>query len=119
MLGAIRYQPNRAVLHTDTLVPPSADGLGRMELRARRRPAARTVGVCLHYLINRLQPLPWQQPVIVSLNPVRDAAAKVHQRIEYSHPVFDLGAIAAQRRLPPSGRQRRWFCGAWMRLRLP
>jgi len=32
----------------------------------------------------------------------------------YAHPVFDAGAIAAQRRLPDlQGRRRTWFCGAW------
>ena len=32
--------------------------------------------VCLHYLLNRLQPLPWEQPVLVSLNPVREPQAR-------------------------------------------
>jgi predicted NAD/FAD-binding protein len=44
--------------------------LGGLELRTRGR-RREQAGVCLHYLINRLQPLPWQQPVMVSLNPVR------------------------------------------------
>jgi hypothetical protein len=47
--------------------------------------------VCLHYLINRLQPLPWQQPVVVSLNPQREPIdpAQVIGEYDYSHPVFD------------------------------
>jgi predicted NAD/FAD-binding protein len=73
--------------------------------------------VCLHYLINRLQPLPWQTPVIVSLNPARPIAPQhVVQRFEYAHPVFDSAAIAAQRRLHTlQGRDGLWFCGAWTR----
>jgi uncharacterized protein len=75
--------------------------------------------VCLHYLMNRLQPLPWQQPVVVSLNP--DPAhepdpATVLGRYEYDHPVFDLAAIEAQRELPAiQGRDGLWYCGAWSR----
>ena len=71
--------------------------------------------MCLHYLLNRLQPLPWQQPVIVSLNPVREPAeSTVLQRFEVAHPVFDLAAVEAQRRLPwLQGQRGSWFCGAW------
>jgi predicted NAD/FAD-binding protein len=73
--------------------------------------------VCLHYLINRLQPLPWTTPVVVSLNPGRAIEAdKMIGEYEYSHPVFDAGAIDAQRQLPSiQGRANTWFCGAWTR----
>jgi len=71
--------------------------------------------VCLHYLLNQLQPLPWTQPVIVSLNPLRaPREATVLRRITYAHPVFDNAAIAAQGRLPGlQGLSHVWFCGAW------
>ena len=127
VLGAIRYQHNRAVLHTDaSLLPqrrkawaawnyarsPNAPAGLRPGLRAESQSA-----VCLHYLINRLQPLPWQQPVVVSLNPNREpVAASVHGEYHYAHPVFDLGAIAAQARLPQiQGSSHVWFAGAWTR----
>ena len=33
---------------------------------------------------------------------------------EYSHPVFDMAAIAAQQRVPElQGEQHTWYCGAW------
>lgn len=71
--------------------------------------------MCLHYLLNRLQPLPWAQPVVVSLNALRQPADdQVIARIQYAHPVFDMGAIQAQRRLPRiQGRRSLWFAGAW------
>jgi predicted NAD/FAD-binding protein len=78
VLGAIRYQPNRAVLHTDTACCRDAAGLGGLELRVRRRHRREQAAVCLHYLINRLQPLPWQQPVVVSLNPDPSPARPCH-----------------------------------------
>jgi predicted NAD/FAD-binding protein len=118
VLGAIRYHRNRAVLHTDTSVLPErplAWAAWNYE-RATDGPREQAA-VCLHYLINRLQPLPFQEPVIVSLNPVREPQPDcVHGEFDYAHPVFDSAAIAAQRRLPElQGRGRTWFCGAWTR----
>ena len=72
--------------------------------------------VCLHYLPNQLQPLPVERPVIVSLNPHRPIdPAQVIDRFEYAHPVFDLGAIRAQAKVPGlQGQQHTYFAGAWM-----
>lgn len=116
VLGAIRYQPNRAVLHTDDSVMPrrrSAWAAWNYERAASsEREAAR---VCLHYWLNRLQPLPFAQPVFVSLNPARPIAQrKVLAEFDYDHPVFDLPAIAAQGQVAQlQGVQRTWYCGAW------
>jgi predicted NAD/FAD-binding protein len=118
VLGAIGYHRNRAVLHTDASVLPQRRKAWAAwnYLRAPQQ-AQEQSAVCLHYLINRLQPLPWQQPVVVSLNPVRDPApGTVLGEYDYAHPVFDLGAIAAQQRLPQiQGRAGVWFAGAWTR----
>jgi predicted NAD/FAD-binding protein len=116
VLGAIRYQPNRAVLHTDASVLPqrrSAWAAWNYERAQYGGPEA--TQVCLHYLINRLQPLPFAQPVVVSLNPVREIAAQhVIGRYDYAHPVFDGPAIRAQQELAQlQGQRHTWFCGAW------
>jgi uncharacterized protein len=131
LLGAIRYQPNLAVLHTDVSVLPSqsqAWAAWNYERRAADAPSTSTSAsathsaaagdqqqVCLHYLINRLQPLPWQQPVVVSLNPLTPIAPGcVIQTFHYDHPVFDAPAIAAQKEVATlQGQQQTWFCGAW------
>jgi predicted NAD/FAD-binding protein len=118
VLGAIRYHPNEAVLHTDATVLPRRRLAWAAWNYERAADAGREqAAVCLHYLINRLQPLPWPQPVVVSLNPVRPIdESRIVARIDYSHPVFDLAAIEAQRRLPAiQGRRNIWFCGAWTR----
>ncbi len=118
VLGAIRYQPNRAVLHTDTsMLPRRRLAWAAWNYERAANTAAEQSAVCLHYLINRLQPLPWQTPVVVSLNPSRQPdSAKVVGEYEYSHPVFDGAAIAAQSRLGQiQGRAGTWFCGAWTR----
>lgn len=116
VLGAIRYQPNTAVLHRDVaMLPRRRAAWASWNYERAADTATEQAQVCLHYLINRLQPLPWQQPVIVSLNPVRPIAEHlVHRRIDYSHPVFDLAALQAQGRVDAlQGRQRTWFAGAW------
>ncbi len=120
VLGAIRYHPNRAVLHTDTAVLPQRRRAWAAWNYARAADAGREqAAVCLHYLINKLQPLPWAQPVIVSLNPDpahEPDARHVLREFDYAHPVFDRAAVAAQRELPAlQGRSHVWFCGAWTR----
>lgn len=116
LLGAIRYHPNRAVLHTDaTQLPRRQRAWAAWNYEHAGDDGAERAGVCLHYLLNRLQPMPWPQPVIVSLNPVRPIRpACVLGEFDYSHPVFDLAAIAAQRRLASiQGAGDVWYAGAW------
>ena len=116
VLGAIRYQPNRAVLHTDASVLPrhrAAWAAWNYERAARQ--GDESARVCLHYWLNQLQPLPFAQPVVVSLNPVQAIAPQqVIGEYDYDHPVFDLSAIQAQAEVPQlQGEQHSWFCGAW------
>ena len=116
VLGAIRYQPNRAVLHTDASVLPqrrAAWAAWNYERAARQ--GDESARVCLHYWLNQLQPLPFAQPVVVSLNPMQPIAPQhVMGEYSYDHPVFDLPAIRAQAQVPQlQGEQHSWFCGAW------
>jgi uncharacterized protein len=118
VLGAIQYHRNRAVLHTDVQLLPQrrlAWAAWNYE-RAPHTDGAQTA-VCLHYLINRLQPLPFKTPVVVSLNPIREPDPRtVHGVFDYEHPVFDHAAIAAQQQLGGlQGQWNTWFCGAWTR----
>jgi predicted NAD/FAD-binding protein len=115
-LSAIRYQPNRAVLHTDTAVLPSHRRAWASWNYERSADASSdSTRVCLHYLLNMLQPLPFTQTVVVSLNPVTDIDEQhVLGNFNYAHPVFDLAAVKAQAQVPDmQGRQNTYFCGAW------
>lgn len=122
VLGAIQYQNNHAVLHTDAGVLPSqprAWAAWNYETRQSSEAAHSGQQVCLHYLLNKLQPLPVsdEHPVIVSLNPLpehRPKASAVIRTFDYAHPVFNTAAITAQAALPSlQGVQRTWFAGAW------
>ena len=115
-LGAIRYQANRAVLHTDTSVlPRSRRAWAAWNYQRAANSGRDTAQVCLHYLINMLQPVPFAQPVVVSLNPVAEInPAHVHASFDYAHPVFDVAAIRAQGHVDAlQGQQNTYFCGAW------
>ncbi len=116
LLGAIRYQQNHAVLHTDVSVLPQKRSAWAAWNYESAGADQATGGVCLHYLLNKLQPLPWQQPVMVSLNPVRDIDRNlVMAEYDYAHPVFDLSALRAQSQMADlQGQRNTWFAGAWM-----
>lgn len=115
VLRAARYQPNVAVLHTDTKLLPRRRRVWSAwnYLGGRRLDGTRPV--CVSYLVNQLQPLPFDTPLVVTLNPVVEPAPGTElRRFVYDHPLFDLAAIDAQRRLPAvQGRRRTWFAGAW------
>ncbi|GGC88528.1 NAD(P)/FAD-dependent oxidoreductase [Undibacterium terreum] len=116
VLSAIAYQPNRAVLHTDSRVlPENKKAWSAWNYQRGTGRDSDDTRVCVHYLINQLQPLPFETPVIVSLNPIDEPAAeKIIDSFDYAHPVFDHAAIAAQAKLPSiQGKRGIWFAGAW------
>jgi uncharacterized protein len=125
LLSAIAYQHNTAVLHTDASVLPSqrrAWAAWNYETRHSNASSASSPSaqqVCLHYLLNKLQPLPVgdDHPVVVSLNPLPDhmpQSSAVIAQFSYAHPVFNSAAIEAQAQLHLiQGVQRTWFAGAW------
>ena len=115
VLAAIRYQPNRAILHTDRALLPRDEKLWSAwnYFAGSGEMGDQPVGVS--YLINRLQPLPFDTPVVVTLNPAREPdPAKVIAEYDYDHPIFDGPAIAAQQRLAGvQGEHGLWLAGAW------
>ena len=115
-LGAIRYQRNVAVLHTDTSVLPQKQiAWAAWNYERAEQPRSESAQVCLHYLLNMLQPLPFSQSVVVSLNPLKEIARKhIMGEYDYAHPVFDLAAIRAQGDIAAlQGQNNTYFCGAW------
>jgi predicted NAD/FAD-binding protein len=116
VVSAVAYQPNRAILHTDTrLLPRSRKVWSAWNYQSDGGSLAAGPNLAVTYLLNKLQPLPFRTPVLVSLNPfVEPDPAQVLAEFDYAHPVFDRAAIEAQRRLPQvQGRDQVWFAGAW------
>lgn len=113
LLGAIPYQPNPTVLHTDASILPR----DRRAWAAwnSRIPARSSDRATVSYLMNELQGLPVSTPAIVSLNSEQDLdPALILRRMEYRHPVFTVAGLEARRRLQArNGHNRTWFCGAW------
>lgn len=113
ILSAVRYQDNTAYLHTDVRQLPRNKKVWSAwnYLGGKNVDGARSV--CVSYLLNQLQNLPINQPVVVTLNPF-SPPNQVLARFDYAHPVFDRAAIAAQEQLPQiQGKNRTWFAGAW------
>ena len=115
LLSRFSYQQNRAVLHVDTsLLPRNREAWAAWNyIAGTGAPDSRPVSVS--YLINKLQPLPFASPVIVTLNPTHAPREdSVIGKFDYMHPVFDRAAIDAQQELPAiQGKRHTWFCGAW------
>jgi len=113
ILGAIRYQSNAAVLHTDArLLPRRRKAWAAWNAWVPADPGeACTVSYCM----NLLQGLPGDTPLVVTLNRTRDIdPARILVRRAYRHPVHDHAAIAAQsRKHEIQGKNRTWFAGAY------
>ena len=115
VLDAVRYQANTALLHTDASLLPRRRKVWSAWNYIGGAAVAGERPVCVSYLINQLQPLPFETPVVVTLNPFREPAAdKLLGRFDYEHPLLDHAATRAQRQLPSiQGRRSTWFAGAW------
>jgi len=116
VLGAIRYEANRAVLHRDISLMPQRRRVWS-SWNYRTAPDDRdNRQASVTYWLNRLQSLPRRHPVLLTLNPIvePDASLTVAE-YEYAHPQFDQAARDAQERMVRlQGANRSWFAGAYL-----
>jgi predicted NAD/FAD-binding protein len=115
LLGAIGYQRNEAVLHTDEgLLPRRRAAWASWNFHLEEQAPPHTQ---LTYWMNNLQALRSQTNFCVTLN--RSEAidpAKVIRTIDYAHPIYTPGGVAAQdRHAEISGVNRTHYCGAYWR----
>ena len=113
-LGAIKYQDNEVVLHTDASVMPkrkiawAAWNYHLLEGDQSRVPVT--------YNMNILQSLDCEDQFCVTLNNT-DAIdqSKVLKRLNYHHPIYTKESVAAQARHAEINTDRFYFCGAYWR----
>ncbi len=113
VLGAIPYQSNEAVLHTDrSLLPKRRRAWASWNFHLLERPAARTT---VTYHMNRLQTLRADREFCVTLNRSEAIAPESVLRVmRYHHPVYTPAGMAAQRRFDEvSGVRHTHYCGAY------
>ncbi|WP_224816299.1 NAD(P)/FAD-dependent oxidoreductase [Hasllibacter sp. MH4015] len=115
-LSAVRYQPNSAILHADARAMPRRRATWSSWNYTERK-GHEGGPIDLTYWMNCLQPIPESDPLFVTLNsraPIDDKL--VYDVAEFSHPVYDLAALAAQSTIRGlNGDNATWFCGAWMK----
>lgn len=115
ILGAIGFQDNRAVLHTDARLMPKRRAVWSSWNYLARNSGDHKHGVSLTYWMNMLQGMQTAQALLVTLNPLiePDPALVLRER-HYRHPQFNAQAMAAQEQLPAiQGKAGLWFAGAW------
>lgn len=116
LLGAMRYQSNAAILHSDaSLMPRRRTAWSSWNVISERAGQNADSLICVSYWMNKLQGLPVAQPVLVTLNPNRPVREDlVWAKFDYAHPLFDQRAVAAQRDLwKLQGQGGLWYCGAY------
>ncbi len=114
LLGAFGYARNVAILHTDAeLMPQSRRAWSSWNFLSRSDDHREKVSVT--YWMNRLQRLPGERQLFVTLNPTRlPRASSILRSFLYEHPIYDLDAARAQRMLwNLQGLRRTWYCGAY------
>jgi uncharacterized protein len=118
LLGEFKYQPNSALLHTDDSAMPKARRCWaswnyRIDCGVDGAISPSTI-----YWMNSLQGVSDRQNYFVSINGENSVNPKsILKRIHYEHPVFNLGAIKAQRFLTKLNERMTnvYFCGSYFR----
>ena len=114
VLGAIHFQSNEAILHTDTSLMPKKRCAWAAWNYHIPRDSSRHVAVT--YNMNILQGLEANKQYLVTLNNDRHIDPdKVIRTVQYEHPVFSRESVAAQRRQAEINDDRTFFCGAYWR----
>ncbi len=116
LLGKFRYQKNIATLHTDNAVmPKSKRAWSSWNFRVEQLEG--TPKASCTYWMNSLQKLPGKTDYFVTLNDTGNIEPKkILKVIEYTHPLFDVEAVKAQKELPELNRKGHiYFCGSYFR----
>ncbi|MFV3127946.1 NAD(P)/FAD-dependent oxidoreductase [Niveispirillum sp. KHB5.9] len=116
LLGAFRYQLNRAHLHRDPALMPKRPKAWSAWNYLARDTRDRNAKVAVTYWMNELQGIDETNPLFVTLNPIQPPRPEYRIReFIYDHPMFDAAAVRAQGSFARiQGVRRTWFCGAYL-----
>lgn len=116
-LSAVRYQPNRCVLHTDANLMPRRRKAWSAWNYLQVNDADQVRPVALTYWMNLLQPLPFKTQLFETLNPpVEPQKSTVIAEFEYWHPLLNQAAISAQKDITAlQGENQTYYAGAWLK----
>ena len=114
-LGAFRTSKNRAVLHSDTKLMPKRRKVWSSWNFLADQPSD-DVPAQVSYWMNRLQSIPEERPLFVTLNPQSEPdPALIHGEYAYDHPLYDAASFGAQAEMDAiQGRGGVWYAGAWL-----
>lgn len=115
VLPAFRYSTNEVILHTDTSLMPKRRKVWSSWNYVAPSKVDADRPVPLTYWMNRLQNLPANQDIFVTLNPFEPIdPAFVQQVRTFMHPIFDAQTYAAQPKLQQlQGADKIWFAGSY------
>jgi predicted NAD/FAD-binding protein len=114
LLSAFRYEHNIAILHKDSgLMPRHRRAWASWNFLSGYGDDGQKASVT--YWMNRLQRLPEEYPLFMSLNPpTQPQQGSILRSFLYEHPLYDNQAMSAQRMLwNLQGARRTWYCGAY------
>ena len=116
IIGSIRYKANKAYLHDDNSYMPKRKSCWASWVYKGDAKHAENA-IPLTYWMNRLQSIPEDIPLFVTLNPVNEIKEEnIFDETVFHHPQFDKLAIDAQKKLPDiQGKNLTWYCGAYTR----
>jgi uncharacterized protein len=116
LLGSIRCQSNRVLLHTDARLMPRRKRAWAAWNYIAPDDISAGNPVAVSYWLNRLQPLPFRTPLMVTLNPPFEPRPETRiAEFEYEHPLVKGVSERAQQRIAHlQGERRTWYAGAWL-----
>ncbi|KAG1668260.1 hypothetical protein GQR58_018046 [Nymphon striatum] len=116
VLEAVKYKPNRVVLHRDpSFMPKRKKAWAAWNYLRETQSNGDESEICITYWMNRLQNIDEATPLFVTLNPTREPDAdKVFGEWSFDHPQYDMAAFDAQTKLEQiQGKHSVYFAGAW------
>ena len=115
-LSAIRFQDNEVWLHRDEAQMPLRRKVWSSWVY-QAETGVETGRIGVSYWMNRLQNIPEDDPLFITLNPSKPIPEHLaYDQVTFRHPVFDLGALKAQESLRAmQGQNNTWFAGAYTR----